>query len=478
MNAPTPNPPPTRRPAGNSSILRDLLDWMLVPLVIAWPVSVIVSYLIAIGVAERQFDRSLVAKVRSLAENVTQDAVTGEIRLGVDLRMLMIDDDAENHELRIDDAIAKRYGGDAIPPPAPFPVPQAEAAATDTALRDAVVRGTRARVVTLRTSPPQARGPITLQLSEPIARREALAREMLLALVPLQILAIPVAAILALLGLRHGIRPLRQLSEDLAKRQPGDLKPVDVEAAPDEIAPLVVAFNDLMQRAASESARQQRFVDNAAHQLRTPITGLRLSAELALRSHDPTDKQRALEDIVKSAERSALTIERLLALARAENALSEGLQPVDLARVATAAISAHLEAARTRHIDLGGSGLDIATPINGNETLLTEMLGNLIDNALQHANDGGMVTVGLVRSKSETIVFVEDDGPGVPPEAREQVWERFYRADSKRHESGRPGTGLGLAIVREIADVHGAVARLAATARGARFEVVFEIHTR
>jgi two-component system sensor histidine kinase TctE len=476
---------------------------MLVPLVIAWPMSIIVSYLIAIDVAGKMFDQTLLAKTRNIAENVIVEPTTGNVRPAVELRTLFVDEDVADYELRIDDATGRVYGSGALERYHDMDV--ALHGSREPHLRDAVVRNARVRVaaVTVPAAPERAMGALVVQLSEPIRRRETLARQMLLALLPLQLVAIPVAALLGLLGLRQGIKPLKRLSDELSARDAQDFKPLNPALVPREIAPLVTGFNALLARAENENRRQKQFVDNAAHQLRTPIAGLRLTAELALRSDNPADKDAALTAIDKSAQESAHMIDRLLALTRAAHAVPQSFTPVDLAMLVREAVEAHIPAAATKQIDLGASGIETPVLVQGSERLLRELIANLLDNALRYTHRGGEVTVSLatrapadngraehldsaamaapfgsiragnsshVPTLGSIVLAVDDNGPGVPEDAREHIWERFYRAP---RSASVAGTGLGLAIVREIADAHGATAQLARAVPGARFEVSF-----
>jgi two-component system sensor histidine kinase TctE len=291
---------------GRTSLLREVMDWMLAPLIIAWPVSMVLSYFIAMGVAERVFDRGLEAKVRSLAENLVFNTATDNVLLNVDLQALLADDDAAAHEMRVDNVNGTFIGSSNLLRAKPeLPV---VASQRRISFSDQIIDGSRVRVAALSMIPANGESPVVVQLSELVTRRESLASDMLLSLLPLQLLSIPLAAALALLGLRQGIKPLNKLSNDLVARNQNDFTPLDVQRAPLELMPLVVGFNELLARVESENIRQQRFIDNAAHQLRTPLAGLLLTTELALRSQDDADRKRALELIYQATRRSAHTI--------------------------------------------------------------------------------------------------------------------------------------------------------------------------
>ncbi len=238
-----------------------------------------------------------------------------------------------------------------------------------------------------------------------------------------------------------------------------DLSPVEAQRAPPEIEPLVTSFNDLLARLEQNMALQKRFIADAAHQMKTPLAGLRTQAEFALRHPAPPDVQRSLEQIATSSEQAARLVTQLLALARAENRAS-GLtfEPVEIATLARRAVRDWVQAALAKRMDLGYEGPpdppdDRPLDVDGNPVMLREMLGNLIDNAIRYTPEGGRITVRVRAEPAARLVHleVEDTGPGIPAAERERVVERFYRILGREGD----GSGLGLAIVREIATQHG-----------------------
>jgi len=405
------------------------------------------------------------------------DPATSALRLDVDLAMMLADDDAAAHEFRVDEGDRLLFGSDILPRQS---TPYRNSAAHEGQFSNQHIGEARVRMVSLRYAPKGTGRLLNVQLSELTERREALAREMLIALLPIQLLAIPIAALLALLGLRQGIRPLKRLAEELARRKVGDFQPINVRMAPTEIVPLVDGFNALLARVESENVRQKRFIDNAAHQLRTPLAGLQLVTELALRSDDHAERQRALVEIRQAAERSAHTIDQLLSLTRAEHAAADTFREIDLASLVPDCIDAYLPHAQAREIDLGATGLGVEAKISGSAPLLRELIGNLLDNAIRVTPIGGVVTVGVSRNEKSCSVFVEDSGPGIRAEEREQIWERFYRGEPADGSQNSNGTGLGLAIVKEIADVHhGSVGLVEdGTHTGTRFQASFPALTK
>jgi len=257
---------------------------------------------------------------------------------------------------------------------------------------------------------------------------------------------------LAWFGVARGLLPLEDLRSEILNRAPRDLRPLTV-AAPIEIAPVVHAFNGLLEHLRDANTLQQRFLANAAHQLRTPLAGLQMHLELLLRRELSADVRTELTRMHSATVRASRLANQLLALAKAESAPEQGQQfeIIDLRSVADAAARDWAAKAHAQKIDLGFA-LERAV-IPGDPLLLPEMVDNLIDNALRYTPAGGSVTVNTGCDDGVPFLSVEDTGPGIPAAERSKVVERFYRM------AGTPGegSGLGLAIVREVVDRHGGV---------------------
>ena len=222
---------------------------------------------------------------------------------------------------------------------------------------------------------------------------------------------------------------------------------------PREVHPLVRAVNDLMARLDEVLGLTNRFVADAAHELRTPVAGMKAHVELALREEDPQEMRRSLAQLYVGIERMSHLVAQLLSLARNEPTAVKQLElaPVDLARLAFDVTTEWVPQAYRRHIDLGFDGAREGVMVAGDAQRLAELLNNLVDNAIRYSRDGGGVTV-RVAAAPQPRVSVSDDGPTIPVPERERVFERFHRLLGTR----AAGSGLGLAIVREIATLHGA----------------------
>jgi two-component system sensor histidine kinase TctE len=214
---------------------------------------------------------------------------------------------------------------------------------------------------------------------------------------------------------------------------------------------VIYAFNDMMARLEQNLLAQQRFIGDAAHQLRTPLTGVKMQTELALAETDPEQMRASLRQIAEGADRAAHLTSQLLALARAEasHEKTHSIELVDIEALARQVTLEWVPRAMDKKIDLGFEGTGWPLQINGNSLLLRELVVNLVDNAVKYTPDGGRVTV-RARAGEFAVIEVEDDGPGIPDNERELVFERFYRVLGNE----AAGSGLGLAIVREIAELH------------------------
>ena len=310
----------------------------------------------------------------------------------------------------------------------------------------------------------------TVQVAETTNKRRKLARNIVISSLVPELLITLVTLALVWFGVKRGLAPLQHLSDEIRARSARDLRPIDPGQAPDEARPLVGALNQLFGQVAGASSNQQRFLANAAHQLRTPLAGLQAHTEIALAQGMPEENRAQLEQVHRATIRTARLANQLLALARAEPGGSRlDAAPVNLRAVVEDAADEWVHRAMAREIDLGFELADVQ--VQGDALLLREALANLIHNALEYSPAGARVTVRTGKRNDLPFLEVEDDGPGIPESDREQVLERFYRV------AGTPGTGsgLGLSIVREIAAAHRADIAIAAGegGRGCRVGLTF-----
>ena len=343
-----------------------------------------------------------------------------------------------------------------------LPRPTSEAQAYD-----GMFEGRKVRVVTVAT--PCGPSPCTVLVAETTNKRARAAREFLLTSMLPGLLIAFATLLIVWFGVKRGLRPLARLSDEIKSRSAGDLRPIDAAGAPEETRPLVGALNGLLTEVSAASRKQQRFLADAAHQLRTPLAGLRAHAELALAQPLPDASRAQVEQVHQATIRTARLANQLLALARAEPGARSITSLVDLKSLVEGEADAWVHQALARDIDLG---FELApAPVEGDAFLLREALANLVHNALEYSARGARVTVRTGSGERGAFLEVEDDGPGIPSAERPRVLERFYRVP------GTPGTGsgLGLAIVREIVASHGAALAIneGMGARGCRVGITF-----
>jgi two-component system OmpR family sensor kinase len=294
------------------------------------------------------------------------------------------------------------------------------------------------------------------------ARRQAAAEATGKLLVPLFLLVVLIGVLLVI-ALRRGLKPLDQSVQEVAARSASSLLAIDITGLPVEIHPLVAAINDLLDRLAHAFDHQRRFVADAAHELRTPVTALRLQLQLLQRATDPAERAAALEDLARGTARTEHLLQQLLQLSRAEPQAqmpSLRTEPVSLLALARAVVGSFSINAENRNIDLGvkaGEDGDRVT-VAGDPEMLLVMLNNLVDNALRYTPPGGVVDVVVQGSAADTsVVRVIDSGPGVADADLPWIFDRFYRAaETAEGPAGAEGSGLGLSIVKAIVDLHGA----------------------
>jgi two-component system sensor histidine kinase TctE len=398
-----------------------------------------VTYLVALRSANNAYDRSLLDPLLDIADNVRIDAAGAHVDLPQKALEALVYDQVDKVMFQIrspQNAIID--GAPDLPPPPPL-------AGGEHIFFDGTYGGESIRLAALRTSTG-----FVIQVGETLHKRNRLVGEILFAeLAPTLLIAIGATA-LAWFGVARGLVPFERLRSELSSRGPRDLLPLPANAAPVEIAPVVNAFNELLERLREASMMQQRFLANAAHQLRTPLAGLQMHLELLLRRELPEEVRIEVARMHSATVRASRLANQILALAKAESPPAQGrqLETIDLRTLADAAARDWAREAVNRKIDLGFS-LDRAI-IRGDPLLLPELVDNLIDNALRYTPAGGSVTVHTGCNGELPYLSVEDTGPGIPANERNRVCERFYRI------AGTPGegSGLGLAIAHEVVERH------------------------
>lgn len=453
------------------SLRRQLLAWLLVPL-LGWSLAgSVLAYLLAAHFATAAYDRVLYGAILDLAKQIR----AGDAGLQLDLPPAAREMFEWNEADRVYYRIALEDGR-VVSGEAQLPAPPKALRPGHAQFYDGTHAGSPVRVAALWTTlsglPGQPR--LVIQVAETLDARQDIARQILLAtLLPESLLALLAAGALWV-GVSHGLAPLARLREEIARRSDQDLSPIPEQRAPAEVRPLAHAVNALLSRLEVALTAQRRFVANAAHQLRTPLAGIRTQAEIALRQSDPEELAHTLAQLRSGTERTTHLLNQLLSLARLEpgDARAHPQVEMDLSEAARATTALWVPQALRRGIDLGFEGAGVDLTVAGDRLLLEELLGNLIENALVHGPGTTRVTVAAAALGGAPVLSVEDDGPGVPPGERSRLFERFERG---RTSGQVRGSGLGLAIVREIATLHAARVSMGqgAQGRGTRVEVVF-----
>jgi signal transduction histidine kinase len=286
-------------------------------------------------------------------------------------------------------------------------------------------------------------------------RRKLAADAAYAAVLPLLLIA-PFMAAAAWWLTALALRPLQRVAADVRQRDEQSLQPLPAHGLPDEVAPLVASLNALLQRLGQSLDTQRAFVADAAHELRSPLTALKLQLQLFERVGSEAERAAAAGALATGIERAARLVEQLLTLARTEPGAAAGpLQPLDLSELVREAVAdtVPLALARGTQFELHA---DAPLPLDGDRAGLSALVRNLADNAVRYSPAGARVELRVFRQHGRPVLQVDDAGPGIPPAERERVFDRFYR----RGMADEPGTGLGLAIVRGVAQRHGATVAL------------------
>jgi two-component system OmpR family sensor kinase/two-component system sensor histidine kinase QseC len=295
-----------------------------------------------------------------------------------------------------------------------------------------------------------------IQVAQPVPVRQRLAANAALRSVAPLLVVGPMLALLGGFIVARALRPLRRLAADVRARDEQSLAPLRDTGLPDEVAPLVSALNGLLVRLGSALDTQRAFVADAAHELRSPLTALKLQLKLLREAADETSRRIASEQLAQGVERATRLVEQLLALARTEPGAPLATEPLDLAAVAREALADLLPLASARGSDLSLLA-DAPVPLRGERAALGTLVRNLADNALRYSPPGARVELRVGLDHGAPCLWVDDAGPGIAPADRGKVFDRFVRRSA--HDEG--GSGLGLAIVRGVAQRHGATLELA-----------------
>jgi two-component system sensor histidine kinase TctE len=451
------------------SLRAQLLLRLTLPLMAVVVLDAAVSYWVALHYTDLAYDRWLQDSAKSLAQEVKAQ----KDRVTFDLPPIAAEvfrwDAIDKTFFKVESRAAGFMAGDrGLPSPAIDALDKEQAY-----FSDGEIQGNRVRVVSVLIAPTASADEVLVSVAETLNKRRGMMNEILLAVLLPQLLLVFVTGLHIWRGVDQGLAPLRDITRLIARRSARELTPIPDSGVPLEVRSLTHTINALLRSLASALSAQRRFIENAAHQLRTPLAGLKLQAERALRADDLEAMRPALAHIKNAADRVAHLSAQLLTLARSESSLQgeREFRRVDLGALARECCMDWAPKALERGMELGFEAPDETLSVMGDETLLREAIGNLLDNAVRYGGEGGQIAVKLIALPGPTLI-VEDDGPGIRNGEADKAFERFYRIPGSPGE----GCGLGLAIVKEIAELHQAQARIGAgrCGRGARVELAFK----
>jgi len=429
------------------SLRRRLLIFLLIPMAALLLLDALLTYGVALTYANRVHDRDLSDDALTVAKMLGNDQLGSE--LTPQARFLLEYDPGGRSYFSIFSARHGLLAGNGQLPQ----LAQAPPLGAAPRLYDSKLDKHSLRVATVRTASPRDPGDsLIITVAETLRDRREQAREILLLAILMQTLLIVCVLSLVWFGVSRGLRVIDPLTARLAARS-HELTPIDGPDVPQEIQPLTRTIDALFGRLRGMLALHDRFIADAAHQLRTPLTGLSLHVDHALANPQPETVADALVHIQRLTQRAARTSSQLLALTRAQAAPldSEERGLLDLGRLIPEAVAQRIHEAIRAGIDLGYEGITRPLYIDGDAASVLDLLDNLIDNAMRYAGRGSTVTVNLqALADGGASLSVEDNGPGVPPELLPRLRERFFRAA----DNGEEGSGLGLAIVQRIAERH------------------------
>lgn len=439
--------------------LRRRVAWCLLPpLVVLLFVNAVLSYQGALEAVNRAYDRSLSASIKAIAEHT--HSLEGEIQ--VDIPYSAFEVFGDKSQERIYHAVLTATGDlvtgyENLRPPALSPE------SDRIQIHDMRYRGMEVRLgaMTKRLYDPELdRGDaVTIVFAETTESRSALARELFLDSLRRQLALVGLGGLLIFVTIGTAFRPLLKLRDTIRVRSEEDLTPVRADEVPSEVGPLIDAINHHMERLSAMLIARRRFLADAAHQIRTPLAVLTTQAEVGLRQTEVAEMRDTFASLLVSIRAARRLANQMLSMSRAEavDGVMEERTSVDLGRIAREVALDLAPLALKKRIDLAYEGVEHPLILQGNASMLREMIANLIDNAIRYGPPGSAVVVTVASGDNEAILSVTDQGPGIPESEHENVFKRFYRilghADTE-------GSGLGLAIVREICRAQGGTINL------------------
>lgn len=435
------------------SIRRQLLLWLIIPLVSLSLVSTIASYYLGIGLAREVYDRQLVNSADSVVARIRTKDGTITTDLPQAAKFILQHNGRDQFYYQVISPEGKLLSGDKL-----LPSPPAINPGDAPIFRTMTLKGMQVRIVTMVVASEGSH--LVVQAAETRNLRSDLAGQITMSILVAQLLLIASGAVAIWIGIGRGLAPLAEIERAVESRSPGDFGPLDVQE-PLEVSSLVKALNQLFIHLGEDIELQKRFISNAAHQLRTPLAVLGTYCDLARKlvvSKQSNEAQEVLSELDSGITRMSKLVNRLLALARSEPSVATNRNhcAVDLNSIASTATAANVPESIRKRIELEFFPAAEQALVQGDQSSLEELVSNLVENSITYTPAGGNIAVKVFAEQDRVYLRIEDDGPGIPVAERQKVFERFYRIPGTE----QPGTGLGLAIVKEIAIVHNATIRI------------------
>ncbi len=441
------------------SLRRTMLLVLLPGMLLVMGLEIVVSWRSALGAANAAYDRSLLGAIKALDANIS--SASGGLSVELPYRLLEFFELTANG--RVYYRVASGDGlveiGSADLPAAPQPMVNGQPQFSDAVYYGEAIRlGSYARALPRPLSSGSNSNQVVIQIGETLESRQDFTRRLVLETLARDVLLLLAGVLLVVAAVNWSLRPLQRLRNDVLQRSPQDLTPLTSHNIPHDVQPLVEAINHHVMRYREAMEARRLFLDDASHQLRTPLTTLATQVSFALREPNPALMHKALLAIKLQVEETVRQTNQMLSLARADT-VDLVREPCDLVALAQEVTRAAWPLARLKHIDLGFETVGEALmPVNAHAGLLKEALTNLLHNALHHTLPGAKVTVqaGIKPMAiaggggQHAVVCVIDTGPGMSPAEQLRAGERFFRGSSSAS-----GSGLGLAIAKAIAQRHG-----------------------
>ncbi|MHB9021005.1 MAG: sensor histidine kinase [Halothiobacillus sp.] len=450
------------------SLKRSLLLWLIIPLLLILPAVSAIQYWLIVTPAKAEIDAQLGDFALALARFIHADNGAVTFKISAQAEKLLLADQSDKEYFLVLDPAGRALAGDEQLRNPPLVV-----APDEWQFIDGHLHQRRLRILVFGT--PCGAGVCQIRIAETFVKRNQVHIDALIATIGYSLLFGFITLVVIVLAVRRSLAVLTNLNAHILAQNPNDLILWQGDQLPKELEPLIASWNQLISKLKAAHRAQQQLIADVAHQMRTPLSSLKMEAELALLEPHPPAVHAALENLNRAASRAAHLAAQLLTLARADQGLQAvgQWQVIDLKTVVSALVEEWSRRAMAQAIDLGFE-LESAL-IFANASLLTEAISNLLDNAFEYAGPGSVVTVRCRRAGEWVFLDVEDNGPGIPPEHRERVWQRFYRADNAPGQGINQGSGLGLAIVAEIAKRHDAVTEILSpmVGRGTRIRLSF-----